>query len=173
MLRLARARLPGRMVSHDRAFPPYPAAAPACSAAGGQPAGVASPVAPSPSSAATTLVVPAGESGGALSVPHTLTLPAGWTARVWARVPDARMEAWTPQGDLLVSEPNRGAVLELRPDAAGTATAATPLDGLTHPQGLAFAVVGGRPVLYVAESDQIDSYPWEPGGTVGARTVVV
>ena len=22
----------------------------------------------------------------------------GWTARVWARVPDARMEAWTPQG---------------------------------------------------------------------------
>src|SRR3984957_3357674 len=172
MLRLARARLPGRMVSHDRAFPPYPAAAPACSAAGGQPAGVASPVAPSPSSAATTLVVPAGESGGALSVPHTLTLPAGWTARVWARVPDARMEAWTPQGDLLVSQPNRGAVLALPPDAAGTATVTPPLAALTNPQGLAFATVNGRPVLYVAESDQVDAYPWGPTGISGARTVI-
>lgn len=168
------------MTAPFRRFPLLPlsvaavAAATACSAAAGQPgAGLpASPVAPAPSSAPTTLVVPAGEGGGALSVPHTLTLPAGWTARVWARVPDARMEAWTPQGDLLVSEPNRGAVLELRPDAAGTATATTLLSGLTDPQGLAFAAAGGRPVLYVAESDQIDSYPWGPGGTAGARTVI-
>jgi glucose/arabinose dehydrogenase len=150
------------------------AAATACSAAAGQPgAGLpASPVAPVPSSAPTPLVVPAGEGGGALSVPRTLTLPDGWTARVWARVPDARMAAWTPQGDLLVSQPNRGSVVELRPDAAGTATVTTLLSGLTNPQGLAFATVGGRPVLYVAESDQIDSYPWEAGGTVGARTVI-
>jgi glucose/arabinose dehydrogenase len=167
------------MTAPFRRFPLLPlaaaaaAATAACSAAAGQPAFSASPVAPAPSSAPTTLVVPAGEGGGALSVPHTLTLPAGWTARVWARVPDARMEAWTPQGDLLVSEPNRGAVLELRPDAAGTATVTTLLSGLTNPQGLAFATVGGRPVLYVAESDQIDAYPWGPGGSVGARTVVV
>jgi glucose/arabinose dehydrogenase len=62
--------------------------------------------------------------------------------------------------------------VELRPDAAGSATVTTLLSGLTNPQGLAFATVGGRPVLYVAESVQIDSYPWEPGGTVGARTVI-
>jgi glucose/arabinose dehydrogenase len=169
------------MTAPLRRFPLLPlwavvsvAAATACSAASGQPvAGLsASPVAPAPSSAATPLVVPAGEGGGALSVPHTLTLPAGWTARVWARVPDARMEAWTPQGDLLVSQPNRGSVVELRPDAAGTATVTTLLSGLTDPQGLAFATVGGRQVLYVAESDEIDSYPWQPGGTAGARTVI-
>jgi glucose/arabinose dehydrogenase len=150
------------------------AAASACSAAAGQPGGTlpASPVGPAPSSAATPLVVPAGEGGGALSVPRTLTLPAGWTARVWARVPDARMEAWTPQGDLLVSQPNRGTVVELRPDAAGTATVTTLLSGLTNPQGLAFAAVDGREVLYVAESDQIDQYPWGPGGIAGARTVI-
>jgi hypothetical protein len=59
---------------------------------------------------ATPLVVPAGEGGGALSATHTLTVPAGWTARVWARVPDARMEAWTPGGDLLVSEPDDGKI---------------------------------------------------------------
>src|SRR5580698_10093132 len=166
------------MTAPFRRFPLLPlaaaavAAATACSAAAGQPAGAASPVAPAPSAAAMTLVVPAGEGGGALSVPRALTLPAGWTARVWARVPDARMEAWTPEGDLLVSQPNRGSVVELRPDAAGTATVTTLLSGLTSPQGLAFATVGGRTVLYVAESDQIDSYPWGPGGTAGTRTVI-
>ncbi len=151
------------------------AAATACSAAAGQDPGAAlpaSPVAAASSSAATALVVPPGEGGGALSVPRTLILPAGWTARVWARVPDARMEAWTPQGDLLVSQPNRGSVAELRPDAAGTATVTTLLSGLTNPQGLAFARVNGKPVLYVAESDQIDAYPWGAGGLNGARTVI-
>jgi glucose/arabinose dehydrogenase len=168
------------MTAPFRRFPLLPlavaaaAAATACSAAAGQPgAGLpASPVAPVPSSAATLLVVPAGEGGGALSVPRTLILPAGWTARVWARVPDARMEAWTPEGDLLVSQPKRGSVVELRPDAAGTATVTTLLSGLTNSQGLAFASVDGKQVLYVAESDQIDQYPWGAGGIGGARTVV-
>ena len=168
------------MIAPFRRFPLLPlaaaavAAASACSAATGQPGGTlpASPVPPAPSSSSVPLVVPAGESGGALSVPRTLVLPSGWTARVWARVPDARMEAWTPDGDLLVSQPNRGSVAELRPDAAGTATVTTLLSGLTNSQGLAFASAGGKPVLYVAESDQVDQYAWGPGGTVGAHTVI-
>jgi glucose/arabinose dehydrogenase len=91
---------------------------------------------------------------------------------VWARVPDARMEAWTPEGDLLVSVPDNGGIVELRPDAAGTATETTLLSGLTYPQGMAFARLGGRWVLYVAESDQIDRYPWGSHGISGARTVI-
>jgi glucose/arabinose dehydrogenase len=121
---------------------------------------------------ATPLVVPAGEGGGSLSTMHTLTVPAGWTAKVWARVPDARMEAWTPEGDLLVSAPSDGKIMELRPDAAGTAAVTTLLSGLTGPQGMAFARVDGEWVLYVAESDQIDRYPWGSGGITGARTVI-
>jgi glucose/arabinose dehydrogenase len=121
---------------------------------------------------ATTLVVPAGQGGGALSTPRTLTVPAGWTARVWARVPGARMEAWTPEGDLLVSEPGDGTIAELRPAAAGTATVTRLLSGLTWPQGMAFARRDGRWVLYVAESDQVDRYPWRAGRIDGARTVV-
>jgi glucose/arabinose dehydrogenase len=132
-----------------------------------------SPPPPARGARPVTLVVPPGESGGALSVPHTLTMPAGWTARVWARVPDARMEAWTPEGDLLVSTPSYGRIVELRPDPAGTATVRTLLSGLTWPQGMAFARLGGRWVLYVAESDQIDRYPWGPGGISGPRTVIV
>jgi glucose/arabinose dehydrogenase len=120
----------------------------------------------------TPLAVPAGEGGGALSTTHTLTVPAGWTARVWARVPGARMEAWTPGGDLLVSDPGGGKIMELRPDAAGTAAVTTLLAGLTNPQGMAFARLDGTWVLYVAESDQIDRYPWAAGGISGVRTVI-
>jgi glucose/arabinose dehydrogenase len=120
----------------------------------------------------TPLVVPAGEGGGALSTPHTLIVPSGWTARVWARVSGARMEAWTPEGDLLVSVPGGGKIVELRPDAAGTATVKTLLARLTEPQGMAFARLDGKWVLYVAESDQIDRYPWGSGGISGARTVI-
>jgi len=156
------------------------AAASACSTASGQGPAAAPSVSQSLPAVAysaqadstTTLVVPAGEGGGALSAPRTLTVPAGWTARVWARVTDARMEAWTPEGDLLVSEPAAGSVVELRPDVAGTATVTTLLSGLTNPQGLAFATVGGRTVLYVAESDQIDRYPWSSGGIGGTPAVL-
>ena len=82
------------------------------------------------------------------------------------------MEAWTPEGNLLVSSPGGGIVYELRPSAAGTATVTTLLSHLTFPQGLAFARLDGSWVLYVAESDQIDRYPWGSGGISGPRTVI-
>ncbi|MGH3294014.1 MAG: PQQ-dependent sugar dehydrogenase [Trebonia sp.] len=150
------------------------AAIAACAGCGGQtpPGAKASPPPAVASSSTTTLVVPAGQGGGALSTPRTLTVPSGWTARVWARVPDARMEAWTPEGDLLVSDPNGGSVMRLRPAAGGTATVTTLLSGLTNPQGLAFAKLDGQRVLYVAESNQIDRYPWGSGGINGNRTVI-
>jgi glucose/arabinose dehydrogenase len=118
------------------------------------------------------LVVPPGEGGGPFSTPRRLKVPHGWTARVWARVPDARMEAWTPEGDLLVSEPGSGRVVELTPQSRGTAGSRILLSGLTSPQGQAFARLGGRWVLYVGESDQIDRYPWGVGGVSGPRTII-
>ncbi len=83
------------------------------------------------------------------------------------------MEAWTPQGKLLVSEPDDGKIAELTPDQAGTAAVSTLLSGLTEPQGLAFAKVGGRQVLYVAESDQVDRYYWSAAGITGKRVIIV
>src|SRR5580698_10327325 len=131
------------------------AAAAACAGpAGSGPGMVASPVRGPAGQSRTPLAVPAGEGGGTLSAARTLTVPAGWTARVWARVPGARMEAWTPEGDLLVSVPGNGQIVELRPHSEGTATTQVLLSGLTWPQGMAFARLGGRWVLYVAESDQ-------------------
>ncbi len=165
---------PGRRFTVALLAAAVAAAAAACSGSPGQKQGQGTAAPPSPASApsGTPLVVPAGEGGGALSQTRTLSVPAGWTARVWARVPDARMEAWTPERDLLVSDPDDGKIMELRPDAGGTAAVSTLLAGLTYPQGMTFARLDGRWVLYVAESDQIDRYLWGAGGITGARTVI-
>jgi glucose/arabinose dehydrogenase len=144
--------------------PARPAAVPATSATAAAPAVAAQ--------SWVDLVVPPGEGGGAFSTPRRLKVPDGWTARVWARVPGARMEAWTPEGDLLVSEPVSGRVVELTPRSGGTAVSRIVLSGLTLPQGLAFARLAGRWVLYVGQSDQIDRYPWGASGISGTRTVI-
>jgi glucose/arabinose dehydrogenase len=151
----------------------------------GQPGGArtsgAPSAAPSSSAGASTsasagrsvvpLVVPNGLGGGAFGSPRQVTVPTGWTARVWARVPGARMEAWTPEGDLLVSVPGAGSIVELKPGAQRAASSRTLLSGLNSPQGMAFARVSGHWVLYVGEANQIDRYPWGAHG-IGARTVI-
>jgi len=136
----------------------------------------ATPAAPAGASIKLTtirLVVPKGEGGAPFTTTRRLQVPKGWTARVWARVPDARMEAWSPQGDLLVSEPANDKIVELVPDRSGTATVHNLLTGLSGPQGLAFARYSGHWVLYVGEGDQIDRYPWGTKGIYGTRTVVI
>jgi glucose/arabinose dehydrogenase len=62
--------------------------------------------------------------------------------------------------------------VELTPRSGGTASSRTLLSRLTSPQGLAFARLNGRWVLYVGESDQIDRYPWGASGIAGTRTVI-
>jgi glucose/arabinose dehydrogenase len=131
------------------------------------------PATPAPwMSARTGLVVPPGEGGGPFTTPRTLTVPRGWTARVWARVPGARMEAWTPEGNLLVSQPDQGRVVELTPGPGQAGSVRPLLSGLTWPQGLAFARRAGRWVLYVAESSRIDRYPWRAGWISGPPAVI-
>ena len=119
-----------------------------------------------------TLVVPPGLGGGLFATQRKVFVPTGWTARVWARVPGARMEAWTPEGDLLVSEPAGGRIVELKPGAKQAASTSTLLSGLKSPQGMAFAHFSGHWVLYVGEADQIDRYPWGAHGISGTRTVI-
>ena len=166
------ARAARRAVLGAAAIASVATLAAACGGSGSSSSSSASSGNGRPAGPRVTLRVPVGLGGGAFSAARTLNLPKGWTASVWARVPNARIEAWTPQGHLLVSQPGRGTVAELSPGRNGTATARTVLSGLTTPQGLAFAKLDGREVLYVGESDQIDRYPWRGHGISGARTVV-
>ncbi|WP_371934586.1 sorbosone dehydrogenase family protein [Mycobacterium sp. TY815] len=100
-----------------------------------------------------------------LDRPRQALIPDGWTIAVWARIPKARLETWTPDGALLVSVPSRGQIVELTPGAAPRQS--TLLVGLDQPHGMAFA----GSTLYVAESDQIDAYDYADGRAVNGRTV--
>jgi glucose/arabinose dehydrogenase len=94
--------------------------------------------------------------------PRQALVPAGWTLSVWARVPNARLAAWAPDGSLLVSVPSSGQIVRL---ASGRDSVL--LDGLDQPHGLAFS---GN-TLYVAESDQIDSYSYAAGAASNRSTI--
>jgi glucose/arabinose dehydrogenase len=94
--------------------------------------------------------------------PRQALVPAGWTMSVWARVPKARLAAWAPDRSLLVSVPSAGQIVKLENGRNSVL-----LDGLDQPHGIAFA---GR-TLYVAESDQIDTYDYADGAATNRRTV--
>jgi glucose/arabinose dehydrogenase len=117
---------------------------------------------------ATPVRVPADLARAPFDQPRQALVPDGWTIEVWARVPGARLAAWTPDGALLVSRPGAGQVVKLTPDGSGGATTSLLLDGLTQPHGLAFD--GGT--LYVAESDRLDAYRYVGGAATGRRVIV-
>jgi glucose/arabinose dehydrogenase len=115
------------------------------------------------------LVVPRGLDGVPLDVPRDVVAPRGWRVEVWARVPGARLAAWTPDRTLLVSLPGTGRVAQLTPGADGAGVRERVLlEGLDQPHGLAFE--GSR--LYVAESDEIVAYRYDRGEVSGRRVVV-
>jgi glucose/arabinose dehydrogenase len=120
----------------------------------------------------TTLSVPAANRQGSFQGSQTMTLPRGWKAEVWALVGGGRLETWTPEGNLLVSVPASGKIVELVPGARRTQPPAqrTVISGLENPQGMAFDQVGGQEVLYVAASNEIDRYVWAHGQAT-SRTV--
>lgn len=99
--------------------------------------------------------------------PRQALIPPEWTLSVWARIPKARLMAWAPDGSLLVSVPSSGQVVRVVPSGAGQRLS-VPLDGLDQPHGLAFS----GSTLYVAESDQIDTYDYADGALANRRTVV-
>lgn len=93
-----------------------------------------------------------------------LNLPKGFTISVFAaHVPGARVLALDPEGTLLVSLTHSGTVVAL-PDKNADGVAddvVTVLQGLNHPHGLAFGP-GKKPSLYVAETDQVAVYDYDP-----------
>ncbi len=115
-----------------------------------------------------TVSVPAGLGASPLDSPRQALVPPGWTMSVFARVPSARLEAWAPDGALLVSVPAQGSVVRLVPDGRGAATASVLLQGLNQPHGLTFA----GSTLYVAQSDRVDTYSYAAGAAADPRPVV-
>lgn len=119
-----------------------------------------------PNLSEVTVVVPQALSAAPFDEPRKVLIPNGWSLAVWARLPKARLAAWTPDGYLLVSVPSTGEVVRLQP-AGDIARQTVLLDGLDQPHGLALS----GSTLYVAESDQIDAYDYAGGAATSRRVV--
>lgn len=134
------------------------------------PASPTNPAAPAPASGklvSAPVRVPDELAQSPLDEPRQALIPDGWTMSVWARIPKARLAAWTPDGALLVSLPASGQILKLTPKPGAALEQSTLLDGLGQPHGMAFA----GSTLYVAESDQIAAYDYAGGAAANPRTV--
>ncbi|GAA0464483.1 gluconolaconase [Paractinoplanes deccanensis] len=136
-------------------------------AAGGvtSPAGTSAATKPGAQIKLAATTVQGGDGEAPFDRTRRVEAPQGWTVSVWARVPSARLLAWAPDGKLLVSRPKFGDVLALTPGAPATET--TLLSGLNQPHGLAF---DGN-TLYVAQSDQVNSFAYADGRVEGKRVV--
>jgi glucose/arabinose dehydrogenase len=137
----------------------------ACSAS--PPSSPATPAAIPAGLVPVTVDVPAALAEPPFDVPRQALVPAGWTLSVWARLARARFAVWAPDGALLVSVPANGEVWRFVPNPGGPPHQSLLLEALNLPHGMAFA----GSTLYVAESDEIDSYTYADGRVTGRRTL--
>jgi glucose/arabinose dehydrogenase len=130
-----------------------------------------------PVSAPTTVAlrVPARAGEAALTQDRTLTLPGGLRITVFAAgLGRARFMAWSPEGDLLISEMSSpDGKISILPDRNRDGTADERVifaRGLRNPHGLAFR--DGS--LYVAEEHRVVRFAWRGGQPAeGAPAVVI
>lgn len=156
--------------SSERADTGLPAASSAAVSSGTAP-GLPNGDATGPRSSVQLTVAAGADAGDAEG--RSLTLPEGWSAEVWADVSEARLAAWAPDGRLVVSTGDRGALYSLTPTTAGRAPTRTPLlEGLSDPQGIAFTEYQGRQILVVGEETRIVAWDYT-GGAVSNRRVII
>jgi glucose/arabinose dehydrogenase len=106
--------------------------------------------------------------------PRSLTVPAGYSAELMARVPNARFLALAPNGDLLVSQPEQGAITLVTSNAQGRAQQTEFASGLRKPHDMVFHKLGDTLWLYLAEAHRIVRSAYQPGQRqMGAVEVVV
>lgn len=112
----------------------------------------------------TTLLVPKGVNEAALTEERSLTLPSGFGIAVFAAgMGRARFMAWSPEGDLVISELGQAdGKVSILPDRNRDGTADERIvfaRGMRNPHGLAFR----EGYLYIAEEQRVVRLRWQGG----------
>ncbi len=119
------------------------------------------------------VIVPAGMDSGPFDADRTLNVPPGFQIAVYARVQGARFMTLTPDGNLLVSQPDNGSVVLVKTEADGGQTVGTFIGGLNMPHDMVFHTIGSTTYLYIAETDQVTRYVYSNGDTTAQQGEVV
>src|SRR5207253_8762820 len=70
----------------------------------------------------------------------------------------------TPDGGLLVPQPSRSRIWWLSPKSADASPPVLAPAGLRRPHGMVFTAIGGKTYVYVAESNEISRFRYDPNG---------
>lgn len=124
-------------------------------------------------SVAVKVQVPASMRTGVFATDRTLNVPPNFSISVMARVPGARFMAYTPIGDLLVSQPGSGKISLVRSQGSGDPQVMTFASGLRNPHDMVFHTIDGTTYLYVSESNQINRYTYTSGDTTAKNREIV
>jgi glucose/arabinose dehydrogenase len=113
----------------------------------------------------TKVQVPASMRSGAFSQDRYLNLPPNFSISVYARLGGARFMATAPNGDLLVSQPDAGKVVLLRPVTGGDPQVFNFATGLRRPHDIVFHTIGATTYVYISETNQINRFVYNSGDT--------
>jgi glucose/arabinose dehydrogenase len=146
----------------------------ACDAGpGAAPAPSTQPPSTQPPAARVRVEVPDALNAAPFDEPRFLTLPAGWSATVYARITKARFMSPTPDGHLLVSQPSAGRVALVRRGGDGTGQVSEFIGGLDRPHDIVFADLGGTTWVFISEAHRVVRYRYTAGMTRASPGEVV
>ncbi len=100
-----------------------------------------------------------------INVNFPLQLPSGFSIYIFAKnLGDPRVLIFDPNNNILVSTPSEGKVLVLTdPNKTGVVDKVfTIAEGLNYPHGLAIRKDGNKYQLFVAETDKLDVFDYDP-----------
>jgi glucose/arabinose dehydrogenase len=125
-------------------------------------------------SASVKVQVPQSMRTGAFAQDRTLNVPPKFALAVYARIPNARFMAETPNGDLLVSVPVAGKIMLVQAVQGSDPRVSEFVTGLRNPHDIVFHTIGNTTYMYVSESNQIDRYIYhQSDAQAQGRQVVV
>jgi hypothetical protein len=129
---------------------------------------------PEAASQRVLLQVPSSLRTGIFSENRYLNVPPHFQIALYAQVPGARFMAETPDGNLLVSQPDKGDVVLVRPASDGSVPRSSIfVQGLRRPHDIVFHTIGSTTYVYISESNAVSRFVYRAGDTQAQQRQVV